>query len=748
MNRWRQMIVVCVVWGHCCVCALAGPAKTYTDVSVSNENTDAITDTATYYINRESALNIFDFNSYPTRLTFTNSGDVTLSSHTITSSHFLSLISNHNFDVDLVNTGALTLTFGPNNQTNSFEAIRTPGNLVNYGRVDFDLTHQGILNNIYGVLFYVTGDRLENTGSLRLVARASDVNTNGPSAYSYATGFLFEGDTVVNSGDMVVEAHGASITGSSTFAHAQARGISTKGDLLNTGTIHVAAYGGRIRANSSLPYTAEPAEASGIYVRDSIILDSRGLISVEALLYPGTTGATAQAYQVFVNSGTTTVTGYAMELNTQADFTQTYDGTIKLNSGTALNFNNAVLYLKIGSGFDGRARYEIPMLVEGAATADQFTRLGPVPPEYRIALEDGNGNAPQALTVEFVPENSSPMITTGVAQEMNGAIHGMVGENARAGVMSDILTGLSSPLSRFAMVDPSRPPGALMAGAAGVSGVAEIPLLSTGDRVFVTPVALVSRNSHATKGFKARDHGILAGVTRKLGEGFHLGAHAGVGRMDVDYTGQGYEYRSEGVDRYSLGLHGVHRHRDWIFTAIAGGFYRRSDYEDLSPVNRETAEYDAVSFRVDALAGRLWRRGDHFFLPELGLAYVLEHREAFTTENLSAMDVAYGGLTAHELYGRFGGKYFVRLPLPGEWQGFAYAGGEVTQALSDAEASHTMQVGQIAGRVKHRGEKTVVNPKAGVMISTGAWEMVAGYGGGFTDDQQNHLFWLQWGFRF
>ncbi|MCG8567085.1 MAG: autotransporter outer membrane beta-barrel domain-containing protein [Desulfobacterales bacterium] len=743
--RW-MVIVAWVCWASP---AMGVPGKTYSNVSLSNTNTETITGTVTYFSVFRSGINISDTTSYPGGRTFTNSGDVNLANFSVNSMNLLSLINNLNADVTIVNSGDLSFTFGPNDSTISFEGIKSPGSLVNSGALNFDVIHFGGYYDISGMGLFISGDSLVNSGPIRFIGRAGDVNVNGRLAISLATGIWFSGDTMVNSGDIRVEARAASVTGSSNFAYARAYGIHTQGDLLNTGQIEVEAHGGRERTNSSLPFNAQDARAYGIYVDDSVILDSRGLISAKAALYPGMTGAVEEAYQVYVNAGTTTVTGYAMALKNQVDFTQQYQGAIKVNAGAGLVFNNAVLYLSISPDFDGQARYEIPMLGEGAVPADQFASLGPLPPEYTVTLENQSGSGLQALGVQFSPQVSPPLASTAASADFNAHLNHMVEGGLINGVISDFLSSETLGMTLLSFVDAGHSPQLLLSGLGpgGLPGRISLPRVGK-TRTFVSPVLLVSRDSDPGQGYDAHHYGILAGFTRSMGDAF-LGAHAGVGDSQLDYTGAGYELRRETGDNYTLGVHGVYPWGDWLFSAIATAFYQESDYRDLAPSNVESAAYDSLSTRLDISLGRLFQWGRHTLFPELGFTHAWDHRESFTTRNLNHPDVHYGPLDAHELYGRMGVKYFVDIPLGKQGPRLLpFLGLALTQVLTDGEMSNTMQVGSLSRRVSRQGVRTRLSPKGGISLKGEDLELLAGYSGGFADDQEDHLFWFQLGVEF
>ncbi|MCG8566036.1 MAG: autotransporter outer membrane beta-barrel domain-containing protein [Desulfobacterales bacterium] len=727
------------------------PAKNYTDLTLSNENTETVTGHVFWKspsFDQFAAIILSDTTSYSSGKIFTNKGNVTLNDVNITNAfNTINGIGNDNATVTIRNQGNIYIDYGTSDNGLVAMGIATAGDLENSGGIELDLHRQSYpyLNVAYGI--FGSGDTLVNSGVVEVTSESDVYSAPNAPIDITVMGIRFQGNQrIINSGTINVTGIGGSVTGAVTSAETRATGIYTDADLIHTGTISVKAHAGRERPNTSSPYTSDDALAYGIHTDATLTLDSRGLILVEAHRASGTSsGGTATAHQIYVDSGTTTLTGFAMKLDNQANVSTTYNGTIKVDSGAALTFQNTTLYLSVASDFDGQNQYEIPMLVAGAAVADQFTQVGPLPPEYTVSLVNGNGAALQKLKIEINSTTAAPLISSSVRGDFNAQAHAMVGNHILNGFLSDIVPSAAIGLSFTGELDkPEQHIGAFSGRAPPWLNVPQ-----TGNHlVFASPVLLFSKDVSDT-GYEAENYGILAGYTHRLRDQVFLGGHAGVNRIDIDFSGTGFGARMEDSDAYNLGLHWAwFRDDQWMFSGILTGFYSQTDYRDMAPTNLESADYDAFAARLDLSLGRLMEWGGQTFLPELGLSGVWEYRDSFETENLTNQDVAYGTMEEFEAYIKGGIQGFVEIELPGEWELFASMGVEVSHALTDNASTNSMAVGALQGRVSHASDKTVISPKLGITVSRDSIGLSAGYSGGYSSDTRNALFWFQMGVEF
>ena len=733
------------LWGQAAVVE-AVPAKIYPDMTVSNQNSDFITDATLRKpggIKYLASLGLTDTTSYSPHQTFTNTGNVSVANFTYGSTAVLYLIANDNPSIAIQNQGDLSFSLGNNDNIMWAGAFWTDGNLTNTGDITINVAKQAPFYYafVYGMVNNGSGTTLVNSGDISMDVQAGTVvGSNSAMASTWAIDFT--GSTITNSGDITIVGRGGDITGSSTQAYATVYGAAVRGNFTNSGNISVTAVAGKHRTNTSSPYIGDDAKAYGIYVSGNLTLYSSGLIDVAAQSAPGVGGGTQSAYQVYVNAGNTTVNGYAMRLSSQSQLTTTYDGTIKVNSGAGLAFNNAVLHLCICNNFSGETDYEIPMLVEGAVVADQFASLGPVPPEYQVALIDGNGTTAQKLQFTYAPEDDPAMIATDILNSFDARKHSMIRSNVSQEMVRRLVPVVNPD------VDFMAPPASLMANLGWGKNPFSQGMLQGKNKVFAGPVYLSSSDG-SDNGYEADTHGILTGYTRHLDDNFYLGAHAGISRIKIHFTGAGADQRYEETDNYSLGAHALYLVDDtWLFSGLVSTFYGDTDYRDEAPSNLETADYDSHTVLADVAVGRIWDLGRLVLLPEVMLSTSWNYRKAFTTDNRINADVRHGSMEEVEVYARLNLEAYTRFQWESELDVVPNVGLGITRTLTDGNSESTMGVGQVTRHVTHHAHRTVLNPSVSLALEQGNSSLLAGFSGAFTRDAQNYLFWLELGVSF
>ena len=729
------------------LCWTASPAqavtgKIYNDMTVSNQNTDTITSLVNYDpsgIDDYGALVIKDNTNYSPNQIFTNTGNISISNFADPSVNLIYLIQNSNSRVEIVNQGDITFTLGANSFSYWSVGINTTGPLTNSG--DISITHnmQGAPTLAIARGIISSGSSLVNSGDINVLARSND--TTSGSTLSIATGVTFTGSTMTNSGDITVTARSADITGSSSSAYATATGVSTEGNFHHTGTITVEAFGGKYRANSSTPYTNGDATAYGITATDDLVLNAEGLIWATGTLNSGS-GGTRKAYQVNVSSGTTTITGYSMRLSNQSQFNSTYDGAITVASGSSLVFNNAVLYLCTCNNFSGEVEYEIPMLVEGAAMADQFASIGPMPAEYQVELVNGNGTGLQKLKFTYAPEDDTALMSTEVMNAFDAREHSMIRTNVSRGIVRGMVPTQNVELNLL-----DSPEMLMNAPGLGSNPLSELSV-DYNHQVFAGPVILAAYDD-SDNGYDAHTRGMLGGYTYRFSDTFYLGGHAGVTDVDIQFTGSGSEQRSEDTMSYSLGSHAVWLLDDqWLFTALASLFYGDTDYRDEALHNLESASYESFTVLADLTVGKFMDVGWATLLPEVGLATTWNYREAFTTDNQVNADVRHGSMEEVEVYGKLGVEGYARFEMEDGVEIMPNLGVGITRTLTDGASETDMGVAQVIRTVAHHADRTTLDLGFSLTLEQENISLLVGANSAFSRNSENYLFWLELGVAF
>ncbi len=727
-----------------CPGALAGPAKVYDDISVNNTNTDTITayrPSALTYLSWDlhTGIELADSNPHAPGIFFYNTGDIHINDTGIIGSIFcVAGIGNDNETIGIENRGDISIDLSSADGRMVLFGLFTTGTVNNIA--DISITARGgtagsIFTpadaDAYGI--NSTGGAVTSSGDITVTARAGTGCSDSAysSARASAYGIKSDGGAVISTGDITVTARGG-YTAGSISASADAVGIRGSGSIQTDGLITVRAVAGRERPGSSSPFNN--ADATGVWITNTATLLSKGLIRVDAALSPGLTGGSLTARQVYVEKGTTTITGYAMEINTQTqtEFTAAYEGAVALGTDptAAAVFSNATLYPVLGQNFSGETSYEIPMLVAGAAAGDQFTSMAALPVDYKGSLVSGNGL--QKIKIDFAPKASTPLLSSRALNRFGAQGHDLVGASLLSNIVLPAMTPELGYLDRpeYLLASLDTPLDAL-------------PPRDKKKVAFATPVLLKSRDNSAI-GYKAETVGLLGGHTRSIRDDLFTGFHLGVNTGEVKYTGTGYDRRSEEISTCSLGLHGVYIHDDrWLLTGIGSFFYSESDTLNTDPSNMESASYDAFSTRVDTTLGYLVRLGNQILLPEVGLAWAWNNREGFTTANQSNLDITYGAMDEHEIYAKLGLKWFANLQGIYGWTVRPTLCIGVTRAVTDAESSNTMGVGTFTQLITDYADRTTVTSEAGVTFARDRFEFSAGYSGGYSDNVRTDMFRLQ-----
>jgi hypothetical protein len=597
----------------------------------------------------------------------------------------------------------------------------------------------------------INGDVGTNNGNISAKSTGGNVYAgyDYASAYARVSALGINGDVGMNNGNISVEATGgdASVNNYFTFANATATGIRTDQStlLINNGEISVKAVAGRISRDGGGTYASDDATAYGIsFHGTSGALHSSGLISSQAIRATGYDGGTATAYQVR-SDHTLSVTGYAMKFNTQDQVNNDYKNAIFVGSGRDSVFNNATLYAYTDNNFRAKT-YDIPTLVEGATVSNQFTtaQLAFTSPDYTIKLIDGAEGDLQQLSIEYAPENSTPLMATQVSQEI--AIHA-----------SSIVQG-SLRTSMLNMMQRSNPQ---LASYEGIRLASTDPIVNPADInfdiqpaekgwTFVLPYYSDLSNDASPTGYDASLYGITGGYNHWLSPDLILGFHAGYGHGNVDFTGTGYDQKKEDVDAGSLGAQGLYRlGNNWLLEGVGSFFYTSNDYKDLNPLNRESGDYNSHGIDANIDLHYVYNLDqNNRLLPSLGLRYLWQHIDSFMADNLDNADVHYSDMDENQLYAQVGVDWYGNYQTESDWQIIPNVGIGVVQALTDNEFNNTMTVGSATSALTNETDDTRFKTNASLEINKDSMAFSIGYTGSYSADIADNSVYLHMKYMF
>lgn len=610
---------------------------------------------------------------------------------------------------------------------------------------------------------------LNNAGEVTVTATGGTYVAAGktlPATVS-ASGLRSGTGNVHNTGNISVVVNGASCNtiSSPPSNYAMGYGLETSAaTITNTGTIDVRVIGGAVNTDSGgTPLTAR---AYGMYIKKDATLYSSGLINVYSQMNPSITASIAPenqehaTYQI-VTGANLRITGYAMKIgNTQDEFNRMYQGTIYSTPDKTVTFDNAELVVHLVDDYKN-GLYDIPRLwkqetaEQKAATPNQFASLSSinVPPGVDVELFPGTLSTPQRIGLNYVPKVSTPLKQALVSMKLEDNIHAIIHENLTSQMLFNVLSDTSQQPSDA--LDRHGVSSASTTMVASLSSPNILPVLTakqpTRHSVFMRPVYVNSSDS-ASSGYNSNTYGFVLGYNYNVNEELndtYLGFHAGYTRGDIRYTGEDYGDRKEFVDTYYGGVHGITRLKNnFLLSGEASFFYVDSDMTDDNPTNRETARYDSVSIRAEADLGYLWMIGGHTIIPEIGLEYVWQHRDPFTTNNMDSANTTYGTMDNNELYGTARLKWTKTFVASENCRIIPLIGVGITQVLTDGEISNSMRLGNETQLVVDQDENTTFTPEANITITKDNYYAIAGYNGGFGGTTKSNLFWLQLGLNF
>lgn len=643
-------------------------------------------------------------------------------------------------------------------------------NVTNRGKVTIESiggtsTGSSQNNMSYGVY---SKKNLNNAGDVTVTSTGGTYVAGGKTlpATVYASGLRSGTGIFKNTGDVSLRVEGASCnTGNNTNDnYTLGYGVDTAATTItNNGTINVHVTGGAYDIDNG--GTTLPVYAYGILTRNDATLYSSGLIRVTAEINPAITNSLDPAnqglrgYQVRA-VGNLRLTGYALEIgHTQAEFNRMYQGTINTSSGKIVTFDNTELIVHLADDYKN-GLYDIPRLwkqetaEQKAATPNQFASLSSinVPPGVDVELLPATPSTPQRIGLNYGPKVSTPLKQALISMKLEDNIHAIIHENLTSQMLVNILpdtTQQQNTVSEHGVLSASS------TMVASLSSPNILPVLTakqpTRHSVFMRPVYVNSSDS-ASSGYNSNTYGFVLGYNYNVNEELndaYIGFHAGYTRGDIRYTGEDYGDRKEFVDTFYGGIHGITRLKNnFILSGEASFFYVDSDMTDDNPTNRETARYDSVSIRAEADLGYLWTINGHNIIPEVGLEYVWQHRDPFTTDNKDSADITYGTMDNHELYGSARLKWTKTFVAAENCRIIPLLGVGITQILTDGEISNSMRLGNETQLVVDQDENTTFTPEANITVTKDNYYAIAGYNGGFGGTTKNNLFWLQLGVNF
>ncbi|MCX5644467.1 MAG: hypothetical protein NTZ17_07250 [Phycisphaerae bacterium] len=588
---------------------------------------------------------------------------------------------------------------------------------------------------------------VNNTGAITVIATGGTANANANAdAYGIAAPRF-----VNNTGDVTVTATGGMASADvdadrnddeDARVNAKAYGIyyshadfdgDFDGDVHpgvnNTGNLTVTAVAGK----------GFESRAYGIYMDGSGEVTNTGTIRVSA----------DRAYQLYVNSGTTTLV---------RTFNVLLDGDpekppIGVADNATLALNNATLTVAADSKKTlwGRQYELFELKGEDGRVEGRFDEAKALNPNTSVLYNDQDtfNSADDTVALAYAPVAATPLASGVVERQMMGQAVDTVNQH----MTSLLLQNLVSPPTFGLLADEGSTHQSFLVDAGSTDS--SLSVAGTAARkspgLFVEPYYSWLDKDADPLGFKSRLWGFSLGYAQYVGNSL-LGLHAGYGEANIDYTGTGFNSNSEEQKVVSGGFTGLTVWDPWTLRYGLDGFYGNHDYEGLTGLSleeRETASYNSYGTAATLMAGHIFRSGSHVFLPEAGLNWLWVDREPYTTDGTNPhWNTTYSGVNENDLLAAAAIRWLTTFTRDETSISPSVAVG-VRHLLTDDVVSVLQSVNGVNPVVvESERDRTALTLSGALTLARTPHVLSLAYDGEFSSEAKQHSVWLRYGWSF
>ena len=611
-----------------------------------------------------------------------------------------------------------------NNASIKSEAILSNAQAINLNTVT------SVENN--GILHADSKTKIATAAHLKNVSKF--INNDSLIAYSgdhYAYGinsFNTTGSTIdiINNGD--INSHSENRTSYGII-------VDDNTNIINNGTINV---------------TNNNAAGYGITFKGSnSYLESNHLINAK----------TAQVNAT--SSSTININSYAIKFNgSQSEINDTYEGKLIYDNTSSYNFNNAKLNVYLGNKFKNNDIYEIPTLTKNSATglldntSDQFnTAIGITNPDYNYDLINGNGAENQKIKVSFKPKSSNT--------QKNLKVNANLSKNTAKRIKNDVKRMIIPSIQSTTGV-ANKPTSKTNNTNFTSSGFDETVqgLLSLQDPKsrqsiinkinnsfsFITPYYSTTTDS-SNYGYQADMTGVVTGINYLLENGILAGFHIGYGSSDIEYTGEGYETKTEESKNYSIGAQAAKTVNNFILSAVSSLTFLRNNYHDASSTNTEHAKYSATSLNSSFEVGYIKKLADFTIIPKLGLSHYWFKSNEYEIENLQNPNSVVGRINESNIAANIGAEVYSTHTVDDLTirPNFNF---NIEQILTDNNLNNTITAGQTTQTVSSSADSTTYTFGSNVAFEKGKNTTTVGFNSSMSDNIRNNTLFIEYKRKF
>jgi hypothetical protein len=463
------------------------------------------------------------------------------------------------------------------------------------------------------------------------------------------------------------------------------------------------------------------------------------------------------------NNSTINVGSYAMQFNgSQEILNKTYEGTLRHDSSSKYVFNKTKLNVYLGDNYKNKSLYEIPTLTKNSTSnklgdsSNQFENVvGITNPDYDYKLINGKKDEKQKLRISFKPKSSNTQSSLKVNANLSKNKVKSIKSDLKRMIIPNIKPTQSTAPAKTQTVNT----GNLNFTSSGFDETVQ-GLLSLQDPKsrqsiinkinnsfsFIMPYYSTTTDS-SNYGYEADMTGVVTGINYLLENGVLAGFHIGYGSSDIEYTGEGYETKTEESKNYSIGVQAAKTVNNFILSAVSSLTFLRNNYHDASSTNTEHAKYSATSLNSSFEVGYIKKLADFTIIPKLGLSHYWFKSNEYEIENLQNPNSVVGRINESNIAANIGAEVYSTHTVDDLTirPNFNF---NIEQILTDNNLNNTITAGQTTQTVSSSADSTTYTFGSNVAFEKGKNTTTVGFNSSMSDNIRNNTLFIEYKRKF
>ncbi|ADU63819.1 MAG: autotransporter domain-containing protein [Pseudodesulfovibrio sp.] len=412
--------------------------------------------------------------------------------------------------------------------------------------------------------------------------------------------------------------------------------------------------------------------------------------------------------------------------------------TMDMNSGASLNFVPNSLVTVTGTA-----------TLNGAITVDPFAdRLGSATlltagtlntgadysafftgnPNFAVNVTTTTGaGGSVSVSTAFAPQDDAPSLASTTILSSSQAFAG-VAQSRNLGLLAD-------------MGDSDEDREIMVASIGSLDGLLNPRKEETPWGIYLQPVySFGSRNGDASsKGYNYGMYGLEAGIDRRIGDDWVVGAMAGYGSSHMDFTGSDWVANDNEDQRlYTAGAYVGYRAGDWTFADTLSVTYAdHKSKRKASATDTATAKYESWLIANEFLAVYHWSPAENWLVtPRAGVNVTHLHRPGFSESGsinaltYQTLDQFFSeGLVAVNVQRTFMKDDLAVTP---------YAGLGAVHSLTGNDITVKQYLTTTSAEVTTKNDDSRFTGELGMTFSAGSTKVTLGYAGEYSASSDSH----------